>query len=235
MSDIHDDIRSLMAAYAMGAVPADEVPAIRAHIMACEECFSEAENYADALAALAFATTPEPLPAGFADRVLAAALSEAPAVGNGETATARGWFARWTPALGFAAAALAALLIATSVSLVNALQDRERFQAIVAAMIDDRDGFDLEGAGGAQGKVLATDEGTVLVTASLGEAPEGRDYQLWLMKDGTPTAAETFDVEDGVAIVRSQHSLDGYDGAAVTVEPDGGSTQPTTDPVMATG
>lgn len=235
MSDVHDEIQTLMPAYALGAIPAEEVPAIRAHIMSCEICFSEAESYADALAALAFATAPEPLPAGFADRVVAAALSDgSPAVQESPAKVRGGWFARWTPALGFAAAALATLLIATSVSLVNALNERERYQAIVAAMVND-DGFNLEGAGGAQGRVLATNEGTVLITASLGEAPEGRDYQLWLMKDGTPTAAETFDVEDGVAIVRSQHSLEGYDGAAVTVEPEGGSTQPTTDPVMATG
>lgn len=235
MSDVHAEVQSLMAAYAIGAVPADEVPALRAHILSCETCFTEAESYAEALAALAFASTPEPLPPGFADRVVAAALSETPAGQQEPAAAKRGWFARWTPALGFAAAALAILLVATSIALVNVLGDRERYESIVAAMVHDRDALELQGAGGAEGVVVSTEEGTVLITASLGEAPQGRDYQLWLMKDGVPTPAETFDAEEGVAIVHSRHPLEGFDGAAVTVEPEGGSTQPTTDPVLATG
>jgi hypothetical protein len=94
------------------------------------------------------------------------------------------------------------------------------------------DRFALVGAGGAEGLVAGTSGGSVLVAVDLGEAPADHDYQLWLMKDGEPVPAETFDVSNGLVLVESRHSLDGFDGAAITVEPEGGSQAPTTEPVL---
>lgn len=81
--------------------------------------------------------------------------------------------------------------------------------------------------------VASTSDGSVLVAVDLGEAPENRDYQLWLMKEGTPTPGDTFDVSGSVVIVESKHDLSEFDGAAVTVEPEGGSEAPTTEPVLS--
>ena len=39
-------------------------------------------------------------------------------------------------------------------------------------------------------------------------------------------------MEDGEAVVRIEDPVEGVDGMAVTVEPEGGSEQPSTDPVM---
>ena len=230
MSNVHEEIQSLMAAYALGAVPDEEIPAIRAHILSCEECFAEAESYADTLAALSSAAGEAPLPAGFADRVLEQATG-----GSAEPARAprRRWSPRWSPGLALAGAALTLLFVATGVALLDAVDDRARYQEVIAAMVHDEDAIELTGPGGAEAIVSQTDRGAVLVAVDLGEAPPNRDYQLWLMKDGVPTAAETFDVEDGIVIVESQHDLDGFDGAAVTVEPEGGSEQPTTQPVIS--
>ena len=226
MSNVHEEIQSVMAAYALGAVPDEEIPAIRAHILSCEECFAEAESYADTLAALSMAAGDVPLPAGFADRVIQQATE-----GSAEAApTTR---RRWSPGLVFAAAAMTLLFVATGVALLDAVDDRDRYQDVIAAMVHDPDAIELTGPGGAEAIVSQTDRGAVLVAVDLGEAPPDRDYQLWLMKDGVPTAAETFDVEDGVVIVQSAHDLDGFDGAAVTVEPEGGSEQPTTQPVIS--
>lgn len=226
MSNVHEEIRSLMAAYALGAIPEEEVPSIRAHILSCEECFAEAESYADTLASLSMAVDDVPLPEGFADRVLEQMRGT-----TSTPASIRKRF-RWSPAVAFAGAALSLLLVATSIALVDAIDDRDRYQDVLAAMVHDRDAIELSGAGGAEGVISQTDNGAVLVAVNLGEAPPDRDYQLWLMKDGVPTPAETFDVNDGVVIVESSQDLEGYDGAAVTVEPEGGSEQPTTEPVI---
>ena len=72
----HDEIRELLPAFAMGAVPKDEAAAIRAHILTCEECTREVDAFADTSARLALTGGEEPLPAGFADRVMAAALGD---------------------------------------------------------------------------------------------------------------------------------------------------------------
>lgn len=230
MTNIHDEIRSLLAAYVMDAVPAEEVPAIRAHILSCEECFEEADSYAESLAALASSVQPVPVPAGFADRVVQAAIGDPePAVVDPSRAP---WFRKI--ALRSLAALGAVILVVTSVSLVGSLRAQHRYERIVASLVRADDAFHLQGPGGAAAVVAASDGGTTLVALNLGEAPEGRDYQLWLMKDGVPTASDTFDVSGSVVIVDSDDTLTGYDGAAITVEPDGGSSQPTTEPVLST-
>lgn len=233
MSDIHGEIRSLIASYVMGAVPEDEIPAIRAHILTCEECFQEAESYAESLGALAAVAEPVRLPDGFADRVVRAAVGTA-AVGTeaveAEKAPRTPWFRRtFLVAAGVAALAL----VVAAASLVTSVQREREYERIVAALVKDDGSFHLQGPGGAAAVVSSDDGGTTLVALNLGEAPAGSDYQLWLMKDGVPTPSETFDGAGSIVIIESDAELDLYDGAAITVEPDGGSQQPTTEPVLS--
>src|SRR5919106_3205950 len=71
----HDEVRDLLGAYALGAVEPDEAAVIRAHLLTCEECMSEADALASAATTLASAVEPEEPPAGVASRVVAAAVS----------------------------------------------------------------------------------------------------------------------------------------------------------------
>ena len=228
MNEIHDRIESLIAAYAMGAVPEDEVPAIRAHILSCEACFAEAESYTEALAALSISVAPVPLPDGFTARVLSAARGEAvpPAERSG---VARRWWRVLAPVVAVVATIS---LLGTTVALVRSADRQREYDRVVAALIRDPDALSLHGPGGAEAVLASTDDGLVLVTLELGEAPRGRDYQLWLMNDGVPEPSVTFDVTGSVVVVESEDDLEGYEGAAITVEPDGGSLQPTTEPVL---
>ena len=230
MSEIHDRIETVIAAYAMGAVPEDEVPAIRAHILSCEECFAEAESYSEALAALTMTVEPVPLPKGFAERVLEEARAASPAASK-ETASKRHTWRRFLVP-GLAALTIVSLLV-TTLTLVGSADRQREYDSIVASLVRDREAFSLEGPGGAEAVLASSDEGSVLVAVDLGEAPRGRDYQLWLIKDGVPTPSVTFDVTDPVVVVESNVDLDEYEAAAITVEPDGGSRQPTTDPVLS--
>ena len=64
----------------------------------------------------------------------------------------------------------------------------------------------------------------------LREVPEGRAYQLWFIRDGKPVPSVTFKPEaDGHARVEQIPVPTGGDvsAAAVTIEPESGSTQPT--------
>ncbi len=228
MSDVHENIRSLIAAYAIGAVPEDEIPPIRAHILTCEECFNEAEDFARGVAVLSELVEPVPLPKGFEARVMQQ-------VHGRDAAPLRrrlSWAKLRTPLLAGAAVLLGALVVVTGISFYGSLERQRQYQEIVAALVRDGDSFSLRGAGGAEAVVADTAEGSVLAAVDLGEAPQDRDYQLWLIKDGVPTPADTFDVGGTVVIVESQHDISGFDGAAVTVEPEGGSDAPTTEPVL---
>ena len=60
--------------------------------------------------------------------------------------------------------------------------------------------------------------------------------QLWLTRaDGSVYSAGVLNVEDGgeVSPVSASAEDAGTEGVAVTVEPEGGSEQPTSDPMMA--
>lgn len=228
MTDVHENISPLIAAYALGAVPDDEVPAIRAHVLSCEECFAEAESYAASLSLLAEVVEPVPLSKGFEESVLGQIRSQSPARSRREVVRNPG---RWL--VGAVATAFVLVLGLAVFSAVRAIDLQQRYRTAVAALVDDPDALQLRGAGGAEAAIASTGRGSVLVAVDLGDAPEDRDYQLWLMRDGKPVPAETFDAGGGVVIVESTQQLDDFDGAAVTVEPEGGSEQPTTDPVLS--
>ena len=71
----------------------------------------------------------------------------------------------------------------------------------------------------------------------LGPVPEGRAYQLWFIKDGAPVPSVTFKPEPTghVKVEQIPVPADGeVSAAAVTVEPESGSTQPTS-PILLVG
>ncbi|MDQ3660193.1 MAG: anti-sigma factor [Actinomycetota bacterium] len=235
----HEELKALVAPYALGAVPADEIDVIRMHIVGCDECTAELESIQAAVEDLAFAVEPVPLPPGFAERVMAQVGAERSLEAVGARPKRRFSFS-----LGPALAA-AALLLATAVMAAlffDARSDLASSKRLSAALWRTRGDITLSGPGRASAKMLTTtDGGMVFVSRGLAEAAEGRDYQLWLMRGSCAEVADpacekisagTFEVKEGVAIIRSPDSLEGFQRAAVTVERDGGAQQPTTNPVL---
>lgn len=226
MTRSHEELRSLVPAYVLGAVSEDELREVRDHIVSCDECLAEADGYAEAAASLALAAPVEAPPAGFADRVVESATGGVP-----QRAPARRR-APWWVRLG--AAAGAAALVAVGALWVDARNDLAAQRELVASLLRADDGVRLRG-GGAVAVVVPAEDGAVFVVDGLDAAPDGRDYQLWFLDGGEPASAGVFDVSGDVAVVETGRSLDGVEGAAVTVEPDGGSPQPTTDPIVVSG
>jgi anti-sigma-K factor RskA len=73
----------------------------------------------------------------------------------------------------------------------------------------------------------------VFATSALPTLPSGKQYQVWLIKkDQTILSAGMLGLKDG----SGQSLVTGVnngDAVAVSVEPTGGSRQPTTDPIVA--
>ena len=95
----------------------------------------------------------------------------------------------------------------------------------------------LGGTGTKQGAraELVTLEGdrAVLVVEDMPPVPEGKTYQIWVIEDDIPKPSGLFEPkQDSVAAV-VEHPLEGGDVVAVTVEPEGGSPEPTSDPMLA--
>lgn len=171
---------------------------------------------------------------------------EAPSAGEGPSpgdelgarrAARRPW---WAGLQGVAAAVVAVLVVGLGTVIVN-LYDRidelETASSQVTEVLSapDADTITVEGEAGSSARVV--------VSASRGEAvflADGMDqvsaeqtYELWLIDDAGAEPAGLFDVdEQGRATQVLTGDLESAAAIGVTVEPAGGSPQPTSDPVM---
>ena len=226
MNLTHDELRTLIAPYVLGALTADELRVVRAHILSCDECMIEADGYARDASSLLLTVDPAPVPEGFEDRVFARVTDE-----RAVPSTAPRRKRRWS----LAAVMSVVLLIATvalGVALLDTRNDLAESERVLAAVVGT-EGLELTGTNGAVAKMVPTDDGSVFVASGLPEPPEGRTYQLWLMRGDEVTSGGTFDSSDGFARVEVPRSVEQFERAAVTVEPAGGSEEPTSEPVMA--
>jgi anti-sigma-K factor RskA len=234
MSGRHEELAGLIGPYVLGAVSDEERELIRSHLMSCEDCMRDADAFEQVSSSLALAVEPEPLPRGFADRVLQQVSAERGAPAGPPRPAWRRWLGG-RPAI---YAALALLVVLLGAGLLDARRDQNRTELVLQALLRQR-GMGLRGESGALGRMIPTSEGGLFVVAGLKPTPEGRVYQLWLLARDCascpPTSAGTFDVSDGVATVETERALDDVGGVAVTLEPDGGSPEPTSRPVISSG
>lgn len=80
---------------------------------------------------------------------------------------------------------------------------------------------------------VSESEGKAVLTAeNMDPAPDGQDYQVWFMSsEGAVDAGVVPTPEDGKVQMLLEGDAMDYDAVAVSVEPAGGSPQPTTEPV----
>ena len=221
----HEEIKGLLPAYALGAVTQEELRAIRDHIVSCDECMAEADAYGVATEGLALSVEPVAVPSGFADAVLGKVARPEPAARPQPSP-----WNRWLAALGAASLLIIGLLTA---ALIDARTDVERQEEVLAQILYDDRGMKLTGGGDAVARMIPTSDGGLFAATGLEEAPEGRTYQLWVIRDGAPEDAGTFEVADGTVVLEVENSLEDAEGVAVTIEQDGGAAQPTTDPIIS--
>ncbi|MEA2505403.1 MAG: hypothetical protein QOH48_21 [Actinomycetota bacterium] len=232
----HEAVKDLIAPYILGAVSPDEERSIRAHVMSCEECMQEAESFSAVTTALPLAADPVPLPSGFVERVVTQVHDSRPLSGVDKSRARSPWYRRWS---GFQVVATSGLLIVALILGAFLMNERrsldQRQKALAALLQHENDAMELHGVSGAVAKVIPTSSGSIFVASGLNEAPDRHTYQLWLIKNGTPISAGTFDIKGGVAVLESTRALTGVDQAAVTIEPSGGSAQPTSTPIITSG
>ncbi len=103
--------------------------------------------------------------------------------------------------------------------------------------LQNRRAYELQGSGTARdvrGEVIDLGHGrAVLVAENLPSAPEDQVYEAWLMRGEDPEPAGLFEPrEEGTTAMPLEGSLEGVDAVAVTIEPSGGSSSPTSDPLI---
>ena len=68
--------------------------------------------------------------------------------------------------------------------------------------------------------------------SSLPKAPEGKQYQLWFINNGTPVDAGMIELSDSI-LIQKMKNCPAAQVFAITIEKEGGSPKPTTAPIVA--
>jgi anti-sigma-K factor RskA len=143
--------------------------------------------------------------------------------------------ARWRPMRVVAGIAAGAALLAGGIAIGAQLGgdgQQEALGAVVAAADAERSEVELAD-GGTVSVIWSEQRGqTVLLLDGLGAAPSGSTYQAWYIGAAGPRSAGTFQAAGGSTAVLLEGQRDAGVVVGVTVEPEGGSEAPTTEPFL---
>ncbi|MEU3610387.1 anti-sigma factor [Streptomyces sp. NPDC035033] len=244
MKQHRSDLHALAAAYALHALDATERDGFAAHLPRCEDCRRDVAEFEATAARLASAVGRTPPPA-LKQRTLAAVdgvRQLPPRIPPARPVTG---LARAVKRGAVPLALAASLAAAVSFAGLAAWQHRQGEEArdrarqaeqrldAVSAVLAAPDARTVHGrtTDGALATVVSSDRRNQAVFTATGlPAPaRGHTYQLWLAHDGTMRPAG-FLHSDGTVLIDG----DPADATAVglTVEPAGGSPQPTTRPLL---
>ena len=234
MNQDHPFIEDIPA-YVLGALDPDSAAALEVHLQSCEVCQSELAAYHFVSANLLLDTPPQQPPAGLRHKLQGRLPSAQKALRVHRT---------WSfgqLAFGMAFVLLLGLNI-FSILQIQSLQ-RQQVQLVrqfqngqtALAMLTYSDTKTVPiSAQEVGGTVLVNKEHNVAVMIiwNLPSVPDNQTYQAWLIDSkGNRTSAGWFRPETGQPftsqIVSSKQGLSNFTGVGITVEPSGGSSQPT--------
>jgi anti-sigma-K factor RskA len=241
------DLHLLTGGYALDALPDEERAEFERHLARCPSCLDEVKGMREAAARLAMATAVVP-PPRLRERVLAdvpRTRQLPPAGGRLLTRREKRARVRRLPLsrAGLTAGVLAVVaalvfLVVTQVSTNSQLHQSQAANRAIAAVLAAPDAR-IESAGATVGGtvtavVSARDREAVVTTADVPSLPQAQVYQLWVMTAaGAARSAGllTFSSSGSAVPVLADDVLPG-DMLGITVEPAGGTAQPTTTPVV---
>ncbi|MFI9562824.1 anti-sigma factor [Streptomyces rishiriensis] len=239
------DLHRLTGAYALHALSDEEREEFELHCAGCEACAQESAELSATAARLGLAASTRARPA-MREQVLRRITTirqEAPSgVAPPSSVRTRGR-ARLLPRWALAAClAAAAALGATTVwqhqraetateQARQAEQTTDRIAAVLAA--PDARARTAKLSGGATGTVVvsASRNRAVLVVSAMARPPHGRVYQIWFDDGGAMRSAGLMDPSRSDQAVLLRGAVGAASGVGITVEPDGGSQQPTSAPL----
>jgi anti-sigma-K factor RskA len=224
------DVHALSGAYAVDALDDLERAAFERHLVDCAACRAEVASLRETAALIAETTATEP-PAGLRDRVLADISGVRPLPPE-VPATKRP--RRWRTGLLAAAAAVVLLAAGTVVWQQPWAGETSTTEQVLTAA--DAESTTLE-LGEASATVTHSDSlgRAVIVTDDMPPPPEGKVYQLWLEQpDDGMVSAGLMPVDPDQTVLLEGDAATAT-AVGITVEPEGGSPEPTSDPIAVFG
>lgn len=246
-------LHTLTGAYALHALPETERREFERHLGDCEACSVEVRELSETATRLGLAVSAAPS-RELRERVLrevASVRQESPSSGRrarsggagGRDGTGRA--GRWSKFALAACLAAAAGLGGVAVwqnqeardarEEARATQQRSERVAEVISAPDARSGSATL-SGGVKGTVVVSrsQDRAVFLASGLAKAPGGKVYQLWFEDDGTMRSAGLMRAAGPSSTTYAtllDGPVDGATGMGITVEPAGGSKQPTSAPL----
>lgn len=227
------DIHSLLAPYALNALDPDERARFEAHIAQCDDCSVELPGLlttAGRMGAAAEQRAPDEL----RDRLMAIVArtpQERPVV----TAMAtHSRVRRALPRMLVAASMLVALAGVGAFAVernhsANLQAQQTGMTAVLSSADANTKDMKIDGSGSVRVIESKSSNGAVLLTNGIRKISD-KTYQLWTIEAGKARSQGLIKSGSGAYLVKN---LGSADTIAITVEPAGGSEQPTTAPVMA--
>ena len=249
---MNEDIHALSGAYAVDALDDVERARFERHLAGCSACRAEVESLVAAASELSVLTEVAP-PASLRAKVLAEIATVRPLpptevteqtddgsadvraaddlADRRRSRSARGLSRGWRVVV--AAATVAVLAIGGFTVWRQIDKDPQRAIADQVLAAPDATRYGQRLAGGATATIVRSNSlhKAVLVTSGMTQPPSGKVFQLWLQDaTGHMTSAGLMPGGGDQVVVLSgdaSHSK----GAGITVEPEGGSDQPTSNPI----
>jgi anti-sigma-K factor RskA len=232
-ADPHRDTQRLeddLAAYALGALNADEAAELGRHVEGCESCAQRLRWLQPAVDVLPASVEQRTPPPHLRDNLMEVVRREA-----AQTRPAAAPKASWWEALrGFAlrpATAMAVLILLVAGVGVGYLLRGSDSSQLQSTVIEAQA---LEQGMPVAAKLERTGDSATLHVAQMPQLSREQVYEIWLQRDGRMEPSNTFVLNsDGTAEAAIPRGLDDATAVFVTREPMGGSAQPTTRPLLA--
>jgi anti-sigma-K factor RskA len=220
----------LLPAYALNSLEAEEVRRVEEHLSACLICRNESNAFQAVAHHLSFAA-PDAVPSPeLKNRLLQRVQATRPQPRASVPVPSRSWLERLLPAWSLASLFFIFVLAGFSLFLwqrVDRLEYATSPGGMRAVPLTASDP-----ASPATGYVLISADGDsgALVVDGLPPLGENQQYQLWLTRDGQRISGAVFSTDEknyGGTRIRAPRSLLDYSSVGITIEPTGGSSQPT--------
>lgn len=237
------DLHGLSGAYALDALTGLELDRFEHHLHRCPPCENEVRGFRETATRLALAVAAGP-PPGLRERVLTAASVTRqlpPEVREAAPARLRPAHSPWLPRLA-AAVAAAAVAAAVALGVVQSSTQRQldqaraenRSVAAVLAAPDARLAVRRTAAGGVATVVASQSRHALIIsTAGLPALRGGRVYELWFVSGRSARPAGLLpSPAAGRTAPLLASGLAAGEAVALTVEPAGGTSHPTTKPIV---
>lgn len=208
-----DRFEALIPAYTLDALDEHERRELESHLSTCDRCRSELRAYQESAASLAYATPLADPPAALRERIVRDAMAELEPRAPRRSRLRR---PRWVVVAPVVAAGAAAAIV---IAVVPGQGSKTSWVHSATNRVALSSGKGIVVVSGSRGALLP----------SLADAPSGRTYEAWVVRDSTPIPAGTFRTGDRPVLltVPVRHG----DTVAVTVEPGAGSKAPTSTPI----